>query len=128
MITQFLIDDITKFSTNQSELYGVPSLFQLNLSKEKGQLLAQELKANKEIVLLGTLLMDCMLGPTFKAGKMQEHVSMSISKADELLSKDSEITRDKKINILKCVEQHHGTDKFFSLEGYESKKLYHHLV
>jgi len=49
MITQFLIDDITKFSTNQSELYGVPSLFQLNLSKEKGQLLAQELKANKEI-------------------------------------------------------------------------------
>ncbi|PIV09389.1 hypothetical protein COS51_03360, partial [Candidatus Roizmanbacteria bacterium CG03_land_8_20_14_0_80_36_21] len=113
MITQFLIDDITKFSTNQSELYGVPSLFQLNLSKEKGQLLAQELKANKEIVLLGTLLMDCMLGPTFKAGKMQEHVSMSISKADELLSKDSEITRDEKINILKCVEQHHGTDKFF---------------
>lgn len=117
MITQSLIDDITKFSTNQSETYGVPSIFQLNLSKEKGQLLAQESKADKKIVLLGTLLMDCMLGPAFKAGKIQEHVNMSATKADELLSWNSEILKEEKTNIIKCIEQHHGTKKFFSLEA-----------
>lgn len=116
MITKSLIDDLIKFSTKQSEQYGVPSTFQLNLSKEKGQLLAHELKADKKVILLGTLLMDCMLGPAFKAGKMQEHVNMSISKADEILSKDSNITGEEKVNILKCVEQHHGAKKFFSLE------------
>lgn len=117
MITSSLIDDIVKFTSNQSELYGVPSLFQLNLSKEKGLLLAKELKANDKVVLLGTLLMDCMLGPAFKAGKMQEHVSMSVSKTDEILSKNSNITEKEKANILKCVEQHHGAKKFFSLEA-----------
>lgn len=117
MITQSLIDEISKFSTSQSELYGVPSLFQLNLSNEKGQLLAQELKADKKVILLGTLLMDCMLGPAFIAGRMQEHVSMSVSKSDEILSKDSDISKDDRKNILKCVEQHHGTKNFFSLEA-----------
>lgn len=117
MITQSLIDKITKFSTIQSETYGVPSIFQLNLSKDKGQILAKELRVNDKVVLLGTLLMDCMLGPAFKAGKMQEHVSMSVSKADEILSKNSDIAVEEKINVLKCVEQHHGVNKFFSLEA-----------
>ncbi len=117
MVTQKLIDDINKFATSQSELYGVPSLFQLNLSRNKGQLLAKKLNANEKIVLLGTLLMDCMLGPAFKAGKLQEHVSMSVSKADEFLSKNSDIAVEEKINILKCIEQHHGAKNFFSLEA-----------
>ncbi|PIY68574.1 hypothetical protein COY90_05210 [Candidatus Roizmanbacteria bacterium CG_4_10_14_0_8_um_filter_39_9] len=117
MITQSLIENITKFSSSQSETYGVPSLFQLSLSKEKGQILAIQLKSDKKIVLVGTLLMDCMLGPAFKAGKMQEHVIMSVSKANEILSKDSDITDEEKINILKCVEQHHGVKKFYSLEA-----------
>lgn len=117
MITQSLINNITNFSTSQCEQYGVPSVFQLNLSNEKGQLLAGELKANQKIVLLGTLLMDCMLGPAFKAEKMQEHVSMSVSKADEILLKDTDITEEEKVNILKCIEQHHGAKTFFSLEA-----------
>lgn len=117
MITQSLIDEIKKFSTNQSKLFGLPSLFQLNLSNEKGQFLARELKANAKVVLLGTLLMDGMLGPAFKANKMQEHVNMSVIKADELLSQNSDIAPDEKMNILKCVEQHHGAKKFFSLEA-----------
>ena len=61
--------------------------------------------------------MDCMLGPAFKAGKMQEHVSMSVIKAYELLSQNTEITPDEKTNILKCIEQHHGAKIFFSLEA-----------
>ncbi|MFA5136190.1 MAG: hypothetical protein WC489_02255 [Patescibacteria group bacterium] len=117
MITQSLIDTIITFASKQSELYEVPSLFQLNLSKEKGQVLAKKLSADTNIVLLGTLLMDCMLGPTFKARKMQEHVHMSVSRADEILSKNPDLSPEEKENILKCVMEHHGAKRFFSLES-----------
>ena len=42
---------------------------------------------------------------------------MSGTKADELLSADSDITSQEKENILNCIEQHHGAEKFMSLEA-----------
>lgn len=111
-----IVEATKKFSYGQSEKFGVPSVFQLELSNRKGQELAGKLKANKDIVLLGTLLMDCMLGNALKEGRLQDHVEMSAIEADKLLTELKMPGQDKE-NVMQCVRQHHGVKKFFSLES-----------
>ena len=117
MITAKLINSIRDFVYSDIDKYGTPSKFQVDYTNEKGQMLAEKLGADKGIVLLGTLLMDCKLGQAYKEGKIKEHIAMSGTKADELLSADSDITSQEKENILNCIEQHHGAEKFMSLEA-----------
>lgn len=117
MITKKLIKTINDFAYSEVQKYGVPSKFQVDFTNEKGQWLAEELKANRDVVLLGTLLMDSMLGKADKDNKRQEHIEMSYQKAKEILNKDKDITNDEKENVLNCVKQHHGTKDFFSLES-----------
>lgn len=115
MITKKLIKEIEDFVYSEVNKYQVPSRFQIDYTNEKGQWLAKKLKANKNIVYLGTLLMDCMLGKAVSEGKLLKHVEMSVKKADELLSSDTKLSE--KENILHCVKEHHGVKKFFSLES-----------
>lgn len=117
MITQKLITSIKEFVYSDVEKYNVPSKFQVDFATEKGQWLAEKLSANKDIILLGTLLMDCKLGQAYKEGRIKDHIEMSKQKADELLSADNEITDKEKEIILACVRQHHGADKFLSPEA-----------
>jgi len=113
MITQKIIKKVEEFVYEQ----GVPPKFHVELSNEKGQWLAKKLKANKDVVLLGTLLMDCQLGKAISEGRQKDHVAMSAKKAEELLSKFKEITKEERQNVLQCVRQHHGVKKFYSLEA-----------
>lgn len=115
MITKKLIKKIEDFVYSEVNKYQVPSRFQIDYTNEKGQWLAKKLKASKDVVYLGTLLMDCMLGKAVSEGKLSEHVEMSVGKADELLSGDTKLSE--KENILHCVKEHHGVKKFFSLES-----------
>lgn len=117
MITHAFINEISEFSKTQAEKYKLPSLFHLDLAKDKGQELAIKLNADSQIVLLGTLLMDCMLGPAFEQSKMNEHIQMSAEKAKELLKDDSQVNAEEKENIINCIEQHHGAEKFYSMES-----------
>lgn len=59
MITQKLINQVKDFVYKDIEKYQAPSRFHVDYSIEKGQWLAKKLKANQDLVLLGTLLMDC---------------------------------------------------------------------
>lgn len=117
MITNKLIDLVKEFVYKEIETYGAPSKFQVDFTNEKGQLLSEKLNADKNLVLLGTLLMDCKLGQAYKEGRLQDHIEMSKQKADEILSSDKDVTKDEKLNILNCISQHHGSDKFSSLES-----------
>jgi len=117
MITTKLINSVKDFVYGDIEKFGTPSKFQVDYTNEKGQVLAEKLGADKNIVLLGTLLMDCKLGEAYKEGKIKEHIAMSGTKADELLSADSDTTSQEKENILNCIKQHHGAEKFMSLEA-----------
>jgi len=117
MISTKLINSIKDFVYGDIEKFGTPSKFQVDYANEKGQELAEKLGANKNVVLLGTLLMDCKLGQAYSEGKIKEHIVMSGLKAVELLSADKEITSDEKENILNCIKQHHGAEKFMSLEA-----------
>ena len=117
MITDQLIEDIKKFATNEAETKGLPAVFHLDLSYQVGQRLAKELEADAKVVALGTLLMDCMLGQAFEQGIKEQHVEMSRDKAEELLEKDQDISAEEVENVLACVSQHHGVDKFYSIES-----------
>jgi hypothetical protein len=117
MITREVIKKVRDFAYSQAEKYGAPSIFHLDYANEKGQWLAGELGADKKVVLLGTLLMDCMLGVALKEGKLSEHIEMSANKAEEVLAKFPELDKSEVKNVVACVQQHHGVEKFVSLEA-----------
>ena len=112
MISQKLISKIQEFA----KIDGPMETHQL-ISNETGQRLADNLGANKNIVMLGTLLMDCVIGIAIKEGRLSDHIQMCFEKAKELLDLDTEITVEEKENILACVKEHHGVQKFYSIES-----------
>lgn len=112
MITQNLISKIQEFA----KIDGPMETHQL-ISNETGQRLAQNLNANKDIVMLGTLLMDCVIGIAIKENRLPDHVQMCFAKAKEILDLDNEISIEEKENILACVKEHHGVEKFYSIES-----------
>lgn len=112
-----LLQKAKEFALEQSKITGAPSIFNLKLSNEKGQWLAEELGADKTIVLIGTSLMDCQLGLVMKQGKIDKHIEMSAKKTEELLAKFPKINSETKEKIVYCVRQHHGAKKFHSLEA-----------
>lgn len=117
MISTILITSIKDFVYQEIDKYQAPSKFHVDLSIQKGQWLSDKLSANKDLVLLGTLLMDCKLGQAFKEGRLKDHIDMSLKKADQLLSADPDITKQEKEIILESVSKHHGSDKFLSKEA-----------
>jgi len=112
MITNNLISTVKAFIPE----YG-PMIQHQQLSDNKGQELAQELKADSKIVLLGTMFMDCKIALAIKENRLPEHIQMSHDAAKEILDQDSDITPEEKENVLHCVLEHHGIPKFYSLES-----------
>lgn len=117
MISKELIKKAEEFAVSEIKEYGVPVLPAFNLSNQKGQEISEKLGANKEIVLLGTILMDCKLGFAKKEGRSQEHVRESEEAANKFLSQFPELEESDKENILHCIKEHHGINKFYSLES-----------
>lgn len=112
MITQKLISTIRDFA----KIDGPMETHQL-VANEAGQKIAENLRANKDIVLLGTLLMDCVIGIAIKENRMSDHVAMCHQIAKELLDNDPDINLEEKENVLSCVLEHHGVPKFSTLES-----------
>lgn len=79
--------------------------------------LAKEYGADENIVRIALAMMDSKLPEASHLGIPKEHVSMSLVATKEML-KDIDFLDDKtKENIIKCVEEHHGVEKFFSIES-----------
>lgn len=117
MISKSLIGRVKKYVYNEIEKYGVPSKFQVDYTNEVGQYLASSLKADENIVLLGTLLMDCQLGLAISRGMGGDHIEMSALKAKEILEVDNKIDSDEVKKVIECIEKHHGAKVFKSLES-----------
>ncbi len=96
--------------------FGVPKLEHFVLANEKGQQLAEELKVNKEIVLLGTILMDLKIGQCLKEGRLSEHVKDSSLAAQEFL-KQFNLEEEVLKKIISCIESHHGVNKYYCPEA-----------
>jgi hypothetical protein len=51
-----------------------------------------------------------------KEDKLDNHIAMSAQKTDELM-KNSSVSPEDKENIMHCVLEHHGVEKFYSLKS-----------
>lgn len=102
-------DELVKYNYDIEPMYDI-SLFY-------GKKLAETYNADEEIVLISLALMDAKLPESVKKKTPKEHVSMSLASAKTILDKVEDITEDAKVNILKCIEEHHGVDKYYSIES-----------
>jgi hypothetical protein len=98
------------------ERTGMPLKQHVDLSYSVGTRIAEEQGANVKIVQIGTLLMDCMIGQALKENRLGDHVQMSLDKTNELLVETDIKDEDKEL-IRRCVLEHHGVEKFHSLES-----------
>jgi hypothetical protein len=116
-IPQKVIKQVKDFAYTEAEKYDIPKKFHLDLMVDKALWLTKKFKANRDIVLLGILLMDYQLGLAIKKGRRHDHVEMSAQKAREILEQFAELDDSSKENIMQCIYQHHGAEKFYSLES-----------
>ena len=105
-----------KLAYNETEKNGTPPIPIINLSTNIGNIIAKKLEANTNIVEAGTLLMDCALGQALKENRRNDHIKMSLEKASGLID-ISTLSEDEKENLKHCILEHHGADKFYSLES-----------
>lgn len=115
MIEDFL-KKARKLAYDEVKKTGMPIKPHIDLACEVGRRLAKELGAKIDIVEAGTLLMDCLLGQAIKENRIQDHIQMSLKKANELLAR-SALSEEDKENICHCISEHHGANKFYSLES-----------
>jgi hypothetical protein len=111
----FLIE-ARKLAYSETEKYGIPAIPLIDLATSVGKRIAKELNTNIDIVEAGTLLMDCALGQALKENRGSEHVQLSLDKANKLIN-ESSLSSEEKENILHCIQEHHGSNKFYSLES-----------
>lgn len=112
-----LLQRLREFAYSEVERTEMPIKMHVDLATAKGVELAKQLNANAKIVEAGTLMMDCVLGDAIKEGRVKDHVEMCYQKTKEIFSEFEDISDKNKENIFQCVKQHHGSDKFHSLES-----------
>ncbi len=113
---QEIINQAKELAIYEVNEYKVPKMEHFILANEKGQQLAGALGANKDIVLLGTILMDLKIGQCMKEGRLAEHVKDSSLVAQEFLKQfnlDDEVLK----KIVSCIKQHHGAKNYYCLEA-----------
>lgn len=117
MISQETIKTIAHLAKQQAETTGTPSVFHVEYINDVAQRLAEELHARKDIVALGTNLMDYMVGVALTQNRVTEHVQMGEIEAKKILDTFSELTQEEKDEVIWCIREHHGVNKFHSLES-----------
>lgn len=105
-----------KLAYDEIKKTGMPLKLHVDLTATVGRRLSKELGANADIVEAGTLLMDCLIGQAIKKDQLEKHIQMSLDKANELLEQSTLSNNDKE-NIRHCILEHHGAEKFYSLES-----------
>lgn len=96
---------------------GGPMIWHYNIANDAGQKIATNLHADLNIVLLGTMLMDCDILQAIAQNRMPDHIKMSCDAAKSILDQDGDITEPEKEKILKSILEHHGNIGFSGLES-----------
>lgn len=104
--TDNIIKEADNWARKEIEKYGYPPLALYEIANKKGQELAEKNGADKEIALLGTILMDIKLGEAKEKGLLKEHAKYCAKATREFL-KDKEISEEIKEKIINCAEAHH---------------------
>jgi len=115
-VEKTIIEDARNYALQEMEKFGSPTLDIFELACMKGQEIATKLNADKDVVLLGTILMDLKLPECLKNGKLSEHVIES-SKAAKVFLEGYDLRDDDKLKILNCIEAHHKVVPFSCIES-----------
>ena len=112
-----LVVKADKFNRDEIERYNPDMEYLYELSLKAGIKLAKEYNADENIVKIALAMMDSKLPEASHLGTPKQHIVMGSIATKEIL-KDVDFLDDKqKENIIKCVEEHHGVEKFSSIES-----------
>ena len=109
-----IIQKAEEYALAEIEKYGTPIPEHFLLANKKGQEIAEKMKVDKDIVFLGTILMDLKLGECMKEGKLEEHVQRSSKAAKVILSA---LPKEKMERVINCIEAHHKKIPFLCKEA-----------
>lgn len=109
-----IIEKARELAIKEIETNGSPIFELFEHSNEMGQELAEKLNINKDIVMLGTLLMDIKLGKCLKTG--EDHLEIGKEATIDFLEQ-FDLSQEIKNKIINCVEAHHGTIPFTCKEA-----------
>lgn len=117
MSIEELIIKTDKFNRQEIQKYNPDMEFLHDICLKAGIRLAKEYGANENIVKIALSMMDSKLPEALHLGKPKEHILMSSNATKELLKNLEFLSEYDKKNIVKCVEEHHGVEKYFSIES-----------
>lgn len=117
MDIQDLIKKCDDFNILEIQKYNPDMKFLYELSLDMGIKLAETYKADVNIVKIAIAMMDSKLPEASYLKTPKKHIEMSSNVTKEILSDIDFLNEDIKENIIKCVEEHHGTKGFFSIES-----------
>jgi len=117
MDIQDLIKKCDDFNRLEIQKYNPDMKFLYELSLDMGIKLAEIYKADVNIVKIAIAMMDSKLPEASYLKTPKKHIEMSSNATKEILSDIDCLNEDIKENIIKCVEEHHGTKEFFSIES-----------
>ena len=95
---------------------GAPLKNHLDISLEKGKMLAEYYNVDVDLVLIGIIFMDIKLGEAMELSKVSEHVKMGVDFTKKFL-KDYDLSAEEKKIIINSIEAHHGEVPFESIEA-----------
>lgn len=108
---QAILQEAAAWALEESTTYGSPPPELLDITNKKGVELAEKFSADKDIVFLGTNLMDIHLGRCIREGKIKEHVERSATAASSFLEKHN-LSQEVIDKVLNAIKAHHGAVPF----------------
>jgi len=115
MITKKFVTQIINLAKGEAAKSGAPSQVHLDISLTQGKRLAQQLKADENLVALGICFMDIKLGEAMQANQLAQHVTMSLAYTIDVLGPNPELTDQEKSVVYNAIESHHGAVPHTSL-------------
>jgi hypothetical protein len=112
-----LINKADNFNKEEIRKYNPDMEFLHQLAWNAGMKLAKEYGADEKIVKIALAMMDSKLPEASSLGVGKQHISMSSTATKELIKDVDCLSESEKENIIKCVEEHHGAEKFYSIES-----------
>jgi hypothetical protein len=111
-----IIKAAEKFVLKEIKKYSSPIFLHWEIANKKRIELSKKLKADEELVRIGTMLMDVKIGQALKEKRLQNHVRMSVAATKDFLEKFS-LSKEREERIINCTAAHHGTIPYICLEA-----------
>ena len=88
----------------------------VSIANQAGQILAEKLNADKDIVMLGTLFMDIKRKQAVAENRLPQHIKMGAEAARDFLSQ-FDVSEEFVNKVVNCVEAHHGCVPYSCIEA-----------